>query len=125
MSDKLQLILEDTDGTQLETTCTRIAVMWHRGRAPEQFKTIQDATVRLKVDVISLELKDPRRDIDDAFKTATQQGADSLIVLGSPAFLPERGRLADLALRHRLPTSFQRPAYAEAGGNGSRRAPRG
>lgn len=28
MSDKLQLILEDTDGTQLETSCTRVAVMW-------------------------------------------------------------------------------------------------
>ncbi len=29
MSDApLQLILEDTDGTQLETTCTRFAVMW-------------------------------------------------------------------------------------------------
>ena len=28
MSDTLQLILEDTDGTQLETSCTRVAVMW-------------------------------------------------------------------------------------------------
>ncbi|MDM8349190.1 topoisomerase II [Pseudomonas sp. sp1636] len=28
MSDVLQLILEDEDGTQLETTCTRFAVMW-------------------------------------------------------------------------------------------------
>ena len=28
MSDSLQLILEDTDGTQLETSCTRFAVMW-------------------------------------------------------------------------------------------------
>ncbi|WP_068828353.1 topoisomerase II [Pseudomonas sp. BMS12] len=28
MSEALQLILEDTDGTQLETSCTRFAVMW-------------------------------------------------------------------------------------------------
>jgi hypothetical protein len=28
MSDTLQLILEDTDGTQLETACTRLAVIW-------------------------------------------------------------------------------------------------
>ncbi len=28
MSDTLQLILEDTDGTQLETSCTRVAVLW-------------------------------------------------------------------------------------------------
>ncbi|MBA1242078.1 MULTISPECIES: topoisomerase II [Pseudomonas] len=28
MSDALRLILEDDDGTQLETSCTRLAVMW-------------------------------------------------------------------------------------------------
>lgn len=28
MSEALQLILEDTDGTQLETSCTRFAVVW-------------------------------------------------------------------------------------------------
>ena len=28
MSDALQLILEDTDGTQLETSCSRFAVVW-------------------------------------------------------------------------------------------------
>lgn len=27
-TDTLQLILEDTDGTQLETSCTRVAVVW-------------------------------------------------------------------------------------------------
>lgn len=27
-NDALQLILEDTDGTQLETSCTRFAVIW-------------------------------------------------------------------------------------------------
>lgn len=28
MSDALQLLLEDTDGTQLETSCSRFAVVW-------------------------------------------------------------------------------------------------
>jgi hypothetical protein len=28
MTDALRLILEDTDGTQLETSCTRVAVLW-------------------------------------------------------------------------------------------------
>jgi ABC-type uncharacterized transport system substrate-binding protein len=45
-----------------------------------------------------------------------REGAHVLLVLGSPAFFPERKRLAELALRHRLPASFQRPAYVEAGG---------
>ncbi|AVD82238.1 topoisomerase II [Pseudomonas sp. SWI6] len=29
MTDALRLILEDDDGTQLETSCTRFAVVWH------------------------------------------------------------------------------------------------
>ena len=41
---------------------------------------------------------------------------NAVLILGSPAFFPERRHLADLGLRYRLPTSFQRPAYAEAGG---------
>ena len=28
MTDTLKLILEDTDGTQLQTSCTRVAVLW-------------------------------------------------------------------------------------------------
>ncbi|CAM5551458.1 Topoisomerase II OS=Stutzerimonas stutzeri OX=316 GN=CXK95_16110 PE=4 SV=1 [Stutzerimonas stutzeri] len=28
MSDSLRLVLEDVDGTQLETSCTRFAVIW-------------------------------------------------------------------------------------------------
>ena len=28
MTDALQLVLEDEDGTQLETSCTRFAVIW-------------------------------------------------------------------------------------------------
>lgn len=28
MTDTLKLILEDTDGTQLETSCSRFAVVW-------------------------------------------------------------------------------------------------
>ncbi|MDH0749287.1 topoisomerase II [Pseudomonas sp. GD03842] len=28
MTDALRLLLEDTDGTQLETSCTRFAVIW-------------------------------------------------------------------------------------------------
>ncbi len=42
--------------------------------------------------------------------------ARAVLVLGSPAFFPERKRLAELSIWYRLPTSFQRPAYAEAGG---------
>jgi putative ABC transport system substrate-binding protein len=94
----------------------RIAVLWHRSRSDDQFKATLEAARRLKVQVISMELRDLPHDLDASLKGAAQERADALLVLGSPAFFPERRRLAELAIHHRLPASFQRPAYAEAGG---------
>jgi putative ABC transport system substrate-binding protein len=107
---RLELLREAAPQTR------RVAVMWHRSRAAEQFKTIQEVAPRLKIEVMSVELGEPQYDLEGAFRAAAQRGADSLILLGSPAFLQDRARFAELALRHRFPTSFQRPAYAETGG---------
>ncbi len=94
----------------------RVAVLWHRPRAADQFRILQEAAQILKFEVVSLEVGVPPHDLEGAFKAAGREHADAVLVLGSPAFFPERKRLAELALRHRLPASFQRPAYAEAGG---------
>jgi len=96
---------------------TRLAVLWQRSRADDQFRATLEAARRLNVRVISLELGDrPPHDFKTPFSTATQEGSDALLILGSPAFFPERKRLAELAIQHRLPTSFQRPEYVDAGG---------
>jgi putative ABC transport system substrate-binding protein len=95
---------------------SRVAVLWHRPRAADQFKVLQEAAQTLKFNVVSLELGALPHDLEGAFKTASRERADAVLILGSPVFFPDRKRLAELALRHRLPTSFQRPAYAVAGG---------
>ena len=41
--------------------------------------------------------------------------ADAVIVLEATAFFPDRQRIADLALMHRLPMAAQAREYAEAG----------
>ena len=95
---------------------TRLAILWQPSRAEDQFRAASEAARRLKLQVISLELRDLPHDLEASFRTATQERADALLVLGTPAFFSERKRLADLAIQHRLPASFQRSAYAEAGG---------
>ena len=95
---------------------TRVAVLWHRTREEGQLKAVRDAASSLKFQVISLEVRNIPGDLDEAVRMATQQHVEALLVLSSPAFFPERKHLADLSLRHRLPTSFPREAYAEAGG---------
>jgi putative ABC transport system substrate-binding protein len=93
-----------------------VAVLWQRIRAEGQLKAVRQAADILKVQVIPLEIRQIPGDLDEAVTMAAQQRADALLILGTPSFYPERKRLADLALKYRLPASFQRPAYAEAGG---------
>jgi putative ABC transport system substrate-binding protein len=55
-------------------------------------------------------------DFDAAFATLTRERTAGLIVVSSPMFFAERGRLAELAVRSRLPTVFTQREYIEAGG---------
>jgi putative tryptophan/tyrosine transport system substrate-binding protein len=41
---------------------------------------------------------------------------EALFVFGDPMFSVHRGRLADLAVRHRLPTMYTNRPHVEAGG---------
>jgi len=109
-SKRLQLLLEAAPRLM------RVAVMWHRPRAADQFRVVREAAPALKLQLISLERGTLPYSLEGAFKTAERGRAEAVLVLGSPVFFPERKRLAELALRHRLPTSFQRPDYVEAGG---------
>jgi putative ABC transport system substrate-binding protein len=55
-------------------------------------------------------------DVDRAVATMTRDGARSLVVLSSTGlFWVERQRIADLALRHRLPTMCEGREWAAAG----------
>ena len=83
---------------------------------PSRFGVLRKAALALKLQLISLERGTLPYNLEEAFKTAARGGAGAVIVLGSPAFFLERRRLAELVPRHRLPTSFQRPDYVEAGG---------
>ena len=55
-------------------------------------------------------------ELDGIFATIARERAAILIVIPSPMFFGERRRLADLAVKHRLPTVYGSPEYAEAGG---------
>ncbi len=55
-------------------------------------------------------------DIDRAFEAAAKGRADALMVLGNPILNINRKRIVDLAAKHRLPASYARPEYVEAGG---------
>ena len=75
----------------------------------------QDAAPALGVRLQSVEARDPR-EIDSAFAAITTAGAGAVLVVGDPMFRDHRTRIAEHAIRRRLPAVFVGTEFAEAGG---------
>jgi ABC-type uncharacterized transport system substrate-binding protein len=117
------LLAPDLDAKRLEllvealTAPNRIALLQvpnspiHNQGARE----VEDAARRLKVDIVRVEARGPD-DIERAMQEARRRGADALLALGAPEYAAMRARIAEVALRHRLPTMTPEVGFAEAGG---------
>jgi putative tryptophan/tyrosine transport system substrate-binding protein len=55
-------------------------------------------------------------DIERAFQVATKGRADGVLLLGNPILNTRRKQIVDLAAKHRLPATYTRPEYIDAGG---------
>jgi putative ABC transport system substrate-binding protein len=62
-----------------------------------------------------LDILDPK-DIENAFRAAAKGRADALLVLGNPILNNQRKQVVDLAVKQRLPATYTRPEFIEAGG---------
>ena len=75
----------------------------------------QEAARALGVRLQPLEARD-RGEIDNAFAAITTEPAGAVIVLADTVLLDHRTRIADHAVRRRLPTVFGVSMFVEAGG---------
>jgi putative ABC transport system substrate-binding protein len=94
---------------------TRLAVLWDEYTA-DQFSAAELTAKSLHMELQSLKLENPPYDFDVAFEAMAQGSAQMVLVLSSSLFALHRPRLAELAIRHRLPTMFTSKAYIHAGG---------
>jgi putative tryptophan/tyrosine transport system substrate-binding protein len=62
-----------------------------------------------------LDVRDSK-DIENAFRAASTERADALLVLTSSVLNSQRKQITDLAAKSRLPAIFPFPEYVEAGG---------
>jgi putative ABC transport system substrate-binding protein len=62
-----------------------------------------------------LDVLDPK-DLETTFRAAAKGRADGLLVLGNPNLNAQRKQVVDLAAKHRLPATYTRLEYIEAGG---------
>jgi putative tryptophan/tyrosine transport system substrate-binding protein len=67
---------------------------------------------------VTLQYLDVRdsKDIENAFRAASTERADALLVLTSSVLNSHRKQITDLAAKNRLPAIFPFPEYVEAGG---------
>jgi len=56
------------------------------------------------------------KDIEPVMRAAAKGRADALMVLGNPILNLQRQQVVDLAAKHRIPATYARPEYVEAGG---------
>ncbi len=96
---------------------SKVAVLWYplHPNTPNTFKETQDASDKLGLQLISLEVKTPQ-DFDAAFEMALKQRAEGLVVLRDPFMVRHRALIAKFAMAHRLPAIYETRDFIEAGG---------
>src|SRR3984893_12802521 len=94
---------------------SRVAVLGNPDINAAQIRELERVARSLAVQIRAAELKDASN-LEGAFESAKNWGADALIVLSNPLALAYRTRIAELAAKARLPTIFLYRAHVDAGG---------
>ena len=80
------------------------------------FKEYESAAPVLKIQLQSLEVRGPNPDLEGAFRAAVKGRANALITIRSPVLTRYSKRIADLAIKNRLPSMYEGSEWVEAGG---------
>ena len=106
---RLELLREMLPGVK------RVAVL-SDPLAAEQVNAVEVANRAMGLTLQLLELRNPLYDFEGAFRDALSTRAEALLVLTTPVIFRERSKVAQLAVKNRLPTSFAHREHVEAGG---------
>ena len=93
---------------------SRVAILWDE--TPNSRMSVQELEAAARTLGIGIHPVGARGPNDFARAFSEAAGDRALIVVASPFLFTERKRIADLALKHRLPTAVGGREYAEAGG---------
>jgi putative ABC transport system substrate-binding protein len=113
----------DTTGKRLELlkelvpSPAPVAVLWNnwRPQSIRYWQAVETAARKRGWKLLKLEVHDAN-EVEDAFRTATEARASSLLMIASRLFFGRARQLADLAARSRLPVMYDLAEYVEAGG---------
>lgn len=100
---------------EITPALSRVAVIWDPRTGLAQLQAAEAAARTLRLQLQPVEVRTPS-DYDAAFRTATRDRSGAMLALSSPIFNTSRQQIAELALKHRLPSIMPFPGFAEDGG---------
>ena len=108
---RLQLLKETAPGI------SRVAVLWDPRIAfsARAWREIQEPARQFGISLRSLELHS-NSEVDAALARAVKAQADGLLALQGPIFVVNEKRIADFAVKHRLPSISHLPEFVRHGG---------
>lgn len=117
-------LAQDLNGKRLELLTevvpriSRVGVLWtpNERTATINFKEYESTASALKLQLQSLEVRVEDPDVETAFQTAAKARANALITITTASLFLKQRQIADLAVKHRLPTMFQGSTWVDAGG---------
>jgi putative tryptophan/tyrosine transport system substrate-binding protein len=86
-----------------------------RPGTPQALREINVAAGAFGAQVQYLEVRGPK-DIETAFRAASKERAEAVLVLANPVLISQRRLVIDFAIKSRLPAIYPRPEYVEDGG---------
>ncbi len=115
-------LTRDLSGKRLEVLkevfpgISRVGVLEDADALVKAFKDYDAAGRALKIQLQSLEVRGPNPDLEGAFQAAVKGRVRALIATQTTVLVPYPKKIADLAIKHRLPLMFESSRTVEAGG---------
>jgi putative ABC transport system substrate-binding protein len=104
--------------TKVVPKLSRVGVLWDTIPSGTQvfgFKEYEAAARALKIQLQSLKVRESN-DFEGAFRAAAKGHANALIMIRQPVLVRHQKQIADLAIKHRMPSMHESSDFVEAGG---------
>jgi putative tryptophan/tyrosine transport system substrate-binding protein len=119
----LTLLTRELSGKRLELLkevvpkILRVGVLGDTEVSPAvAFEYCDKAARALKIPLRSVEVRGPNPDFEGAFQAAAKGRVSALVTMGMVLFANYEKRIADLAIKNRLPSMFEGSGWVNAGG---------
>ena len=106
---RLELLIEMIPGI------TRVGILWDANDKSQALKGYEAAARRLKLQLHPMGVRGPNPDLERAFQFSIKERVSAFIIIRDALFLDYLRQIADLAIRHRLPSISEGSEFTDAG----------